>query len=130
MTLFQPNATYISNIENGLNYLNCPKYMFNETLHQLVRGQGELAVLGFLLGIHYPQAHKAAQAAMDTFKNVTPQTLRKENPNSYTNLPLSALPTQCQKTDAKLNKRFEQPKAKWDWFHWARGIKFNPEIHR
>ncbi|MDG1950069.1 MAG: hypothetical protein P8J32_04635 [bacterium] len=88
MNLFQPNATYIAEVENGLNYLNCPKHMFNETLHQLVLGQGHLAVLGFLLGIHYPQAHKTAQEAMDTFKHVSPSELRKNNPNNYLDLPL------------------------------------------
>lgn len=128
--LFQPNATYISEIENGLHYLNCPKHMFNETLHQLVRGQGHLAVLGFLLGIHYPQAHKAAEKAMEVFKHVSPLKLKENNPNTYANLPLAVLPIQCQRTDARLNQKFETQKTKWTWFDWASGIKFDPAVHK
>ena len=116
MNLFQPNATYIAEIEGGLHYLNCPKHMFNETLHQLVRGQGHLAVLSFLLGIHYPQAHKAAQTAMDTFIHVSPSKLQANNPNIYADLPIEALPVQCQRTHARLSKKFEVEKKKWTWF--------------
>lgn len=130
MKLYQPNATYIHQIETGNHYLNCPKHMFNETLHQLTRGQGYLSVLSFLMGIHYPQAKKVAQEVYDNFTGVSPQQLRDNNPNPYMDLPLSALPAIVQSTDAKLNQEWEQSKHKWTWWDWALGIKFDSRIHR
>ena len=107
MKLFTPNATYIAQVENGKNYLNCPKHLFNETLHSLTRGQGKLALLSFLKGIHYPQANKIVDEVYNNFIHVYPERMRQENPNSYIDQPLEALPASVQATDARLNRSFE-----------------------
>lgn len=130
MKLFQPNATYIAQVENGDNYLNCPTFLFNEALHGIARNQGHLAVLGFLLSIHYPQPHKTAQEAFDNFKNVVPSELRANNPNRYLDKPVEALPASVRATDARLNRSIEQAKSVWNWFLWSAGVKFDPEKHR
>ena len=130
MKLYTPNATYINQIETGKNYLNCPKFLFNEALHSIVRLQGKLALMGFLNEISYPNRKALLDEIYNNFIGVSPSSLAKVNVNSYLDKPLAALPAQCRATDSRIHHEVEMGKPIWDWIMWARGIKFDPNIHR
>lgn len=130
MKLYTPNATYIHRVETGNNYLNCPKFLFNEALHGIVRIQGKLALMGFLNDINYPNRKKLLDEIYDNFINVSPSELKEVNINSYLDKPLENLPELCLATDAKISHRVKMGKPIWDWVMWAIGIKFDQKKHR
>ena len=114
--IFNPTDKYINYIENSKHYLNCPKHMFNDQLHSMIRlCKGHLDIARERVRDafkHYGMPLKDIDKVIEWHWNISQAELNKLNPNPY----LDKLPQHIIDKDNEIHawvKRNTEPATIW-----------------